>query len=67
MRDETNRRFQEMREHSDKRFQELIYFTEKRFEEINKRFDFMFKVYIGFNIPLLISIIAMLLKTLKIM
>jgi len=61
-REETNMRFQEMREQSDKRFQELIYFTEKRFEEMNKRFDFMFRVSLAFNIPLLISIIAMLLK-----
>jgi hypothetical protein len=58
-------RFQEMREQSDKRFQELIYFTEKRFEEMNKRFDFMFRVSLAFNIPLLISIIAMLLKIFK--
>jgi hypothetical protein len=52
-------------ESTDKRFQELIYFTEKRFEEMNKRFDFMFRVSLAFNIPLLISIIAMLLKIFK--
>jgi hypothetical protein len=48
---------------TDKRFQELIYFT--GFEEMNKRFDFMFRVSLAFNIPLLISIIAMLLKIFK--
>ena len=63
--EENDRRFQEMRGQSDKRFQELIYFTEKRFEEMNKRFDFMFRVSLAFNIPLLISIIAMLLKIFK--
>jgi DNA anti-recombination protein RmuC len=67
MREETNRRFEEMREETNKRFQEIIHFTDKRFEEMNKRLDLVTKLTIAFNISILASIIAMLLRSLGIL
>ena len=67
MREETNRRFEEMREETNKRFQEIIHFTDKRFEEMNKRLDLVTKLTIAFNISILASIIAMLLRALGIL
>jgi DNA anti-recombination protein RmuC len=67
MREETNRRFEEMREETNKRFQEIIRFTDKRFEEMNKRLDLVTKLTIAFNISILASIIAMLLRALGIL
>jgi DNA anti-recombination protein RmuC len=62
MREETNRRFQEMREETDKRFQDLIYFTEKRFEEVNRRLDLINRLAIVFNLTFLASLAIMLLR-----
>jgi ElaB/YqjD/DUF883 family membrane-anchored ribosome-binding protein len=67
MREETNRRFEEMREETNERFQEIIHFTDKRFEEMNKRLDLVTKLTIAFNISILASIIAMLLRALGIL
>jgi DNA anti-recombination protein RmuC len=67
MREETNRRFEEMMEGTNKRFQEIIHFTDKRFEEMNKRLDLVTKLTIAFNISILASIIAMLLRALGIL
>jgi DNA anti-recombination protein RmuC len=67
MREETNRRFEEMREETNKRFQEIIHFTDKRFEEMNERLDLVTKLIIAFNISILASIIAMLLRALGIL
>jgi DNA anti-recombination protein RmuC len=67
MREETNKRFEEMREETNKRFQEIIHFTDKRFEEMNKRLDLVTKLTIAFNISILASIIAMLLRALGIL
>ena len=37
----TNRRFEEMLKYTDKRFEEMFKYTDKRFEQVDKRFEAM--------------------------
>ncbi|MEM2996737.1 MAG: hypothetical protein QXK52_04430 [Candidatus Bathyarchaeia archaeon] len=64
-----DKRFEELMSYSDKRFEAI----DKRFEDMNKRFEdlthyvdkrvgLIEKLLIGFNIPILIAIITMLVR-----
>jgi len=36
----------------------------KRFEDMNKRFDFLTKLIVGFNVPILLCLFGLLLRVL---
>jgi hypothetical protein len=65
----SNKRFEELKTYSDKRFEAI----DKRFEDINRRFEdlryyvdkrigLIEKLLIGFNIPILATVLTMLIK-----
>ena len=69
LRDEMNKRFEEMLHYIDKRFEAEHNYNEKRFEEINRRFNDMKKMYdklfwliVSFLTPLTISLFGILWK-----
>lgn len=59
-----DKRFEDMQKYMDKRFEDIQKYMDKRFEEINTRFDFITRLIWGFNIPLLLTMIGLLLSVL---
>jgi hypothetical protein len=71
--EDMNGRFEDLMSYSDKRFEELRSYSDRRFEDMNRRFEDMMhyvdkrvgsieKLLIGFNVPILVAVITILLK-----
>jgi len=71
--EDMNGRFEDLMSYSDKRFEELRSYSDRRFEDMNRRFEDLMnyvdkrmgsieKLLIGFNVPILVAVITILLK-----
>jgi len=71
--EDMNGRFEDLMSYSDKRFEELRSYSDRRFEDMNGRFEDLMhyvdkrvgsieKLLIGFNVPILVAVITILLK-----
>jgi len=71
--EDLNGRFEDLMSYSDKRFEELRSYSDRRFEDMNRRFEDLMhyvdkrvgsieKLLIGFNVPILVAVITILLK-----
>ncbi len=61
-----NRRFEDINkrfEDINTRFEGLTHYIDKRFDGINKRINLLISLIFGFNIPILIGLITLILKT----
>ena len=66
----SDKRFEELKSYSDKRFEDvnkrfedLKYYVDRRFDEVNRRLTSVERIMLAFNIPILIAILTMLIKT----
>ena len=57
--EDMNKRFEDM----NKRFEDLKYYVDRRFDEVNRRLTSVERIMLAFNIPILIAILTMLIKT----
>ena len=71
--EDMNGRFEDLMSYSDKRFEELRSYSDRRFDDMNRRFEDLMhyvdkrvglleKLLIGFNVPILVAVITILLK-----
>jgi len=57
--EDMNKRFEDM----NKRFEDLKYYVDRRFDEVNRRLTSVERIMLAFNIPILIAILTILIKT----
>ncbi len=59
-----NKRFEDMNkrfEAIDKRFEDMRYYIDKRFELVERRIGFLEKLIVGFNLPILLLLLKLVL------
>ena len=59
----SDKRFEDLKTYSDKRFEDMMHYVDRRFDEVNRRLTAVERIMLSFNIPILIAILTMLIKT----